>query len=352
MNVLFVSRQGDGLGMAWKIRGEDHNVTLSGPGSGAGQGIYNKVSSWRKAMSSNDFVIFDEPGYGSRREVLTLRGCKLFCCDVVTDLLHYNLDKQHQLFKAMGLSVSDDIVSTEFVVQGFFDGREFAQPLIAGIEVYEFMPSNLGLLTDSMGCLCKALQVGELHEIVLSASPFLKRLGFKGIITFGFKYDGDVLEGTAISCGFHHDISEAVAEGLRGSLLDTLYFTSQGMLRELPLTDDIMVAIRLSTPPWPYPPQSRNGHSIEIGGLDDHNLPHIFLCDVNNKDGKWFCGSRGIALKATARGRTVREAVRRVYRTLSGLDVDCAQYRNDMRQTFIHRLRDLKDRGLFDGIQY
>ena len=120
-------------------------------------------------------------------------------------------------------------------------------------------------------------------------------------------------------------------EGISEPIADVLFETALGVKKEFQLTEEYMMASRLSVPPWPHADAASSNRGAPILGLNEKNLKHIYLSDAY-KDGNdyYYAASDGVVLKATARGASVREAQRRVLRTLDNVKLSDKQYRRDI----------------------
>jgi phosphoribosylamine-glycine ligase len=96
---------------------------------------------------------------------------------------------------------------------------------------------------------------------------------------------------------------------------------------------------------YPYP-HAKPETPLEIFGLNSANQKHMWQMDVTQIEKKPMCGQlTGNAGYVIARGKTVQEAMRRVYRTISNLQIQGLQYRNDIGKDItekMYRLRELK----------
>ena len=135
-------------------------------------------------------------------------------------------------------------------------------------------------------------------------------------------------------------------EGLNEPIANLLFDTATGIRQNMDITMDFMSAVRLSVPPWPHAKPEEDTKGKPILGLNDQNMKHIYLTDAYKQGGRYFwAAGDGVVLKATARGVSVREATRRVYRTLSNINVLDKQYRLDIGARVESDLGKLKEWG-------
>lgn len=69
-----------------------------------------------------------------------------------------------------------------------------------------------------------------------------------------------------------------------------------------------------------------------ILGINDINLRHIAVNDIDKRDGVIWAMNDGRLGMVTARGSSIREATKRVYRTINKMEIPGVVYRNDIGQ--------------------
>src|SRR5690348_17794387 len=77
MHVLFISKEGDGLGVAQRLALEGNNVDVwvaEERFARAGKGLVNRVGSWRSALRAADLIIADCVGLGKYDDAIRATG--------------------------------------------------------------------------------------------------------------------------------------------------------------------------------------------------------------------------------------------------------------------------------------
>ncbi|MBU2249795.1 MAG: hypothetical protein KKD77_23815, partial [Gammaproteobacteria bacterium] len=120
--------------------------------------------------------------------------------------------------------------------------------------------------------------------------------------------------------GFDENAMDLLIEGLREPITDLIFETATGTKKEMNLTEDYLICVRVMS--------DRQNTMIE--GLNEENLKHIHLYNVSKDLAGNYYSWGGTVLKVTARGRSIKEARRRVYRTLKNIHIDDIQYRTDI----------------------
>ncbi|KKN05355.1 hypothetical protein LCGC14_1088190 [marine sediment metagenome] len=91
------------------------------------------------------------------------------------------------------------------------------------------------------------------------------------------------------------------------------------------------IGITFCVEPYPMLDNIELPLGVPIVGLNTHNLRHIWLHDVQMENDRYVCAGNGGNLGViTARGDTIREARRRVYRTMDNLIIPNVMYRRDI----------------------
>jgi phosphoribosylamine-glycine ligase len=143
------------------------------------------------------------------------------------------------------------------------------------------------------------------------------------------------LEATA---RFGYDAIEALVEGLKEDPIGLFFETAMGIKKEMDITSDSMIAVRLTVPPYPLEDVKQKDWGDPITGISLDNIHHLFLCNVfaDESDNKFkVAPADGVVLKATARGVPkggdyTTMARERVYKTLSNIKCSNNQYRLDI----------------------
>src|SRR3990172_9537182 len=238
-----------------------------------------------------------------------------------------------QLDSSQELIVQRIVEGVEISTEGWWNGRGWITPFNHTFEEKRFLEGNLGPNTGCMGNIVIAAKRSNklIQNSVMKLETFLKKTKYKGpvdVICIVTEKEAYSLE---ITARFGYDAIEALMEGLNEPVANLLFDTATGTKKAMDVTMDFMAAVRLSVPPWPHAKPAQDVKGKPILGLNEQNMKHIYLTDAY-KEGKdyFWAGGDGVVLKATARGVSVREATRRVYRTLTNVNVLDKQYRLDI----------------------
>ena len=257
--------------------------------------------------------------------------------------------------------VSGIEVSTE----GWFNGTQWVMPFNHTFEEKRFMSGGIGCNTGCQGNV--VINAGKGNKLTRATvepmGDLLRMIGYRGpfdvnaIVTQDGAY---ALEATS-RMGF--DAIEALLEGLEEPAANHLSDVAAGVAQSMPLTDDTMIAVRVSIPPYPFRNPDANKFGEPVIGITEPRLRHLFLCDIYKGEDDVYktAGADGLLFKATATGRVERdkqgstgksanpdytyEARRRVFSLTKSIDVDSKQYRDDIGERVNRDIAMLKKWG-------
>lgn len=375
----------------------------------AGIGIVDRIPSWRPHLAKADLVVVDMVGFGNYEETIRKAKKPLIGCSPLMDIAELDRQRGISLFNKFGIDIPEtfsfkspkqarDIlklwkspgyvikpsgnISTaktcvarspdiyehalglledeqhlivqrivegvEVSTEGWWNGRSWVFPFNHTFEEKRLMNEGLGPNTGCMGnVVVAARKVNKLAgATVLKLEPFLKQTTYRGPIDVNAIVTADKVYALEITARFGYDALEALMEGLQEPVTDLIFETAIGVKKEMRITSGYMIAVRLSVPPWPHDEPALEDAGQPLLGLNEHNLKHVYLTDVYKEGEKYFyAAGDGAVLKATADGVSVREARRRVYRTLAGLEISGKQYRTDIGQRVEGDMEKLKAWG-------
>ena len=138
MKVLFLSSEGDSLGIAYKIsKSEDVSVFLKNrKQSIIGENLLNFVDSWRPYLHEYEWIICDGTEWFSKYDLLKGTGRQVLGCSYapVSTFVQEN-----------------DLGGIECEVIGWFNGRSFAEPYFFNFPYNHFLREGVGPVVDYMG---------------------------------------------------------------------------------------------------------------------------------------------------------------------------------------------------------
>lgn len=252
------------------------------------------------------------------------------------------------------LIVQDVVDGVEVSTEGWFNGRDWISPFNHTFEEKAFMPVKGAPMTGCMGNVVMTVSKPDrlCQETVMKMTNALRVAGYRGPLDVNAIVTKDKVYALEFTARFGYDAIEALMEGLQEPIADLLFETAVGIKKGMEVTNDLMIAVRVSQPPFPddNEEQARFYRGSPVDGLTELDQPHVLFSDVMLEDGKPVAaGVDGLLLKATAFGRTIPEAKKRVYRTISNIKVVDIQYRSDIGDRVPADLALLKQWGWVNG---
>lgn len=391
----------------------------------AGRGLVNRVGDWQRHLRTADLVLCDCVGYGRFEEQIRSSDKPYLGFNGMVDRIERDRQTGMEMFRRAGLTIPEThpfasreaarqlpsehgwgsgwviksdtgnvqdtrvvrerelwqhavaklpdkargivqraVDGIEVSTEGWFNGSDWVMPFNHTFEEKRFMSGGVGCNTGCQGNVVINAKRGNrlTRATVEPMGDLLRMIDYRGpfdvnaIVTEGDAY---ALEATS-RMGF--DAIEALIEGLDEPTADMLIGVANGTSKSMLLTDDVMIAVRVSIPPHPFRNPNADDYGEPIAGITDQKLHHLFLCDVYRDDeGYKTAGAEGLLYKATAIGRVERhkrsadgdnykpdytyEARRRVYRLIRSITADGQQYRDDIGERVNKDIDQLKRWG-------
>ncbi len=422
MRVLFISKDGDGMGVGQRLAFEGHSVDFwvrDKKFDRAGRGIVNRVEDWEKAAPRADLIICDSVGLGKLEEPLSAYKAPTLGFSSHLDVIELDRAKGMEMFEHAGITIpethifngvaeatklpakagwgdgwvvkANGNISTESTkvcteeglwpracgklpeecsgiiqrlvsgievsTEGWFNGTSFVRPFNHTFEEKKFLVGNHGPNTGCMGNVVLRADSNRLTRATVErVEPFLRHIGYHGPFDVNTIVTQEAAYALEATSRMGYDAVEALIEGLEEPAGEFLFDVASGTKKTMKLTDETMIAVRLSIPPWPARKPDYTTAGEPILGITEERLYHLFLTDVEKtKEGYVTAGCDGVLLKATAIGQTTSngrnnpdityEARRRVYRLLDKISVTNEQYRTDVGARVNRDVAQLKQWG-------
>ena len=376
MQVLFLSSQGDSVGLARRVgmEGFSPKMFLGRPGAvRLGQGIVPRALSWRPLLAESEFIFCDSPGWGKYAKLLKGLGRPVLGCDELIDQVSADPEKRWNLLETTGaptifrdtanplalllaqpdrwglrevngkyfsetykpvsqrdieyltsrMFANSGVVlemlpeSPVFQVQAFWNVRRWVLPIL--LVVWAGAPSQ-GIPFSYLG---KFLHVNKVFKGTLEAlTPFLRRTSYRGSVVLECFAEGNQIRLREVYFGLSAPVAAILLNGIKGGIADILYEIAIGGRSEIDVTKDYICAVPTIKAEGPFFRGVAAQDGIPINGLEEKNLRHIYLQSVclTELGYEWTPGSSTVFI-ASARGTDVSEAISRVKNTLSRVSV-------------------------------
>jgi len=226
--------------------------------------------------------------------------------------------------------------SVEISTEGWFNGIDFIHPFNHTFEEKHYLPGDIGKMTGCAGNVVLPLERPSrlVKETVMRFKPILSKAGYRGPIDINCIVTKDKAYALELTCRFGFDAFEALMTGLNEPVGAFLFDVATGVKKDMALRNDFLITVRVTRDPYPYCKPAdldEPDKGMPICGLTETDLKFTYLCDVY-KDGDQikYAASDGVVLKATAFGRSVKEAQHRVYKICKNIQAIDIAYCNDI----------------------
>lgn len=365
MKVLFVSRRGKSLGLAERVKNEEHASSMyivEKKSRVIGEGVVDKPQCLLPLATSSlhpiktninkllaevspDLVVFDEAGLGRVADYIRNTTPVIGACwwaDHATLDPVYGKKMMHQV----GIKIREKEEGVAVESELWWDGLHSSIHNIS-FNQYRFMNDDVGSTVDYSNSVVKLVKsdnrivlegVGRMERL-LKKTSYRGQVKLKGIVTKKGFY------GTSLIVSFNYSSLQALFEIYKGSITTFLYSIATAANGYGKFTSDYSISVNLSIPPYPHALPNKDGVVIE--GVDSGNMKHLWWEDVRKSLGGGYesAGVSGKLVTVVARGRYVEECRNRVYRTINNLSIKDAQYRTDVGRGVSESERILKGIG-------
>lgn len=338
MRVLFLSENGEGLGLATHLSSEGHAVNFIVPaGSHIGQGLVG-----HDAESAPDFVVYASANLGRDADEYRQSGKRTLGSSRWGELIESNPEYTDSLIKSIGWSTNSIDSGINLYITGWFNGRGFLSSYVS-LVYRRFMSGGRGPDINFTGVVSNFWQPTEriLESILKPVSHILKKVNHRGPIHIHTLIDGDRYCVKELSASLAHPLSTVLFENTKASVSDILLRLFNEDSKSIIPIAQWACGVMISIPPYPYQAQH---NPISIKGIIPDNIKHMWLVDVKrDNEGYSTTGESGKIGYVTARGDSVHESVRRAYRTINNLSTPDLQYRDDVGRNITSLLERLRE---------
>ena len=237
----------------------------------------------------------------------------------------------------------DSIIIEEFI-KGFevsilclCDGKNIV-PMVLAQDYKKILDGDEGKNTGGMGSYSPVPMVDEsiykkiMYEIIYPTYDGLCR---EGILYKGILYGGIIISNSQpylleYNCRFGDPESQVILPRLLDDFLELLINCSEGNLAQTKLRWDDSKCVCVVTASRGYPESSSKGD--EISGIEIFKKEkdiYIFHAGTKKDNGKLYTNG-GRVLNIVSKGRTFKEARKKVYNAVSMINFEGMQYRKDI----------------------
>jgi hypothetical protein len=216
----------------------------------------------------------------------------------------------------------------QYAIEFWFNGASVVPPYSVLTLYTKLFNDDKGPYCPSTGAVSRRIDAIDMHRASIDPiESLLKKTSYRGPVTAYLSPLTGAVEW--FDTGLEPS-NFLTFENLRGDLSSFLVDIAHTSNAAHELLEEYAVMVRVTLPPWPYNVPLTSA-CLPIHGIDDANLRHLWLDDVQLRAGEYSTtGASNCIGFVSARAETLRDAKRRVYRTIRHLESDVLQCRTDI----------------------
>ena len=229
--------------------------------------------------------------------------------------------------------IEEFLTGPEVSVLSFTDGKTLI-PMVSSMDHKRALDGDKGLNTGGMGTVAQNPYYTEEiarrceEEIFRPTMEAMNREGrsFSGCLYFGLMITEDGPKVIEYNCRFGDPETQVVLPLLDSDLFDIFLHVSEGTLdrAEVNFSDDAACCVVMASSG--YPVKYEKGFAIEI----PEDVEDVYIAGAKlSEDGRLLTNG-GRVLGVTERGKDIREAIEKAYRSVERISFDNAFYRKDI----------------------
>ena len=350
-NVL--SEDGDGLGVAMKLAAEGHNVDFcTDTDAGSGEFVTKPLANMLDASAdvtlsfmANNGGLLDDIRKTSRR----ILGHSRWSMAIAQDAEYAS-----QIIALAGWNSGKVANGTNLYITTWFNGTRFIFTY-ASIVYRRFMSSGRGPDVRYTGFVSNFFQPTNrvAQEVLKPLEKILRHVNHRGCFHIHLVINENAFSVKEIDASFNTPLALLLFENGKAPAADLILRVFDETSKPIQPVEQWAAGLLITTPPYPYPIPAE---SVPLRGLETPALRHVWFSDVKRKEGEWYtAGATGKVGYITARGADSQhefngkvrhtpgyvEAMKRIYRTISRLEVRDLQYRDDVGKNIDNLIRNL-----------
>jgi len=333
MKILCVSQNGELLGLAKRVNDEGHNVTLA-TDNNIGNGIVKTIpyNSYKKKHDV-DVVFIDNPYLGTYADQLRNDGYKVPFCNAWSKALAINTQYNLSVVRTLGFTPYDGTQpGYPLTLEGWFNGNKFVCSYMYK-NYTKLMNSDKGPHIPCSGIVLNGRFFNtNLYEQTLSTIEVpLRRTGYSGPVTLDIIINKEGFYVKSIKAWLTSQTLSLLNEIRNREVTEMLLSIYNGSSSTFKVPDCI-VSLPLTVPPYP---NKATNTVYDVPALDNNKIKHFYLVEMKYTQTYQTGLNTGMVGYATAIGNStsddpLREARRRVIRTLNNIGISDGQYRTDI----------------------
>jgi phosphoribosylamine--glycine ligase len=252
--------------------------------------------------------------------------------DVISVLEHYKAHIKH--IEVFHLQKKAEGVET--AIGGFFNGKEFAQPININFEHKKLFPGTLGPNTGEMGTSMIWEHSGILFKRTLKKMESkLAKEKFTGYIDLNCIIEKDNIYPLEFTSRFGYPTISIQQEGIQTKISDLFFGIALGTMKKFDIKNNYQIGIRAVLPPFPWVESDDEIFEIKSKNariyFDTADKEGIHIEKVKIINGEWhIAGSYGMGIIVCASADSMEKAIKKAYARIKNVHITDMYYRNDI----------------------
>jgi len=253
-----------------------------------------------------------------------------------------------RMLEAYGRALADQIkvfqlqkrvTGVEVAVGGFFNGKEFANPINVNFEHKKLFPGNLGPSTGEMGTSMFWSPPNRLWNQTLGKmAPKLAEEGFVGYVDLNCIVNANGIYPLEFTSRFGYPTIMIQQEGMITPIGEFFRELAAGRCAKFKTKTGFQVGVRVIVPPYPFEDEGTfDSMSKEAVIFFKRGTPEeVHIEDVKLVNGQWLvAGTSGVVLCVVGMGSTMSQAKAQAYSRLKGISIPNMYYRDDIGDRWV-----------------
>jgi phosphoribosylamine--glycine ligase len=218
----------------------------------------------------------------------------------------------------------------EIAVGASFNGKDFVYPINVNFEHKRLFNKGLGPLTWEMGTLLFHSSKNALFEkTLLKMKEKLAEVSFVGNIDINCIVNKKGIFPLEFTCRFAFPTTQLMWEGEKGKVGQYFLKLARSEIQGRTQIKGFTTGALICVPPFPYADKNEMEKYKGAMIIFDGKMDGVHLVDAIRRKGKFLVN--GFApLIICARGKSVEEAKKKLYKRIKGIHIENMYYRTDI----------------------
>ena len=284
-----------------------------------------------------DRYVLKPSGKAQNEKELLFIGQEADGIDVIQVLEHYKVNWSKKIKEFLLQKFAEGV---EVAVGAFFNGKEFALPILVNFEHKRLFPHELGPSTGEMGTAVYWTRSNPVFErTLLKMKGKLAESGYVGYIDINCIANSKGIWPLEWTCRFGYPTISIKMEGVTSEWGQLLSDLAHGTETQLKTKKGYQVGVVIAIPPWPFEDEKAFKKYSEGATIlfRRQSLDGIHIGEVKLEEGDWhIAGNSGYALVVTGSGATMADAIGRAYQNVQNVMIPNMFYRSDIGERWTH----------------